>query len=68
MGKKILRRRLHYAVELEAEPAAERLRHHIREAITGNDGRHRLAERRRHIPCERHRAVGGGADTVTAEV
>jgi hypothetical protein len=32
MGEKILRRRLHYAVELEAEPAAQRLRYDIRKA------------------------------------
>jgi hypothetical protein len=63
MGEKILHRRLQDAVEFEAEPAAERLRHDIGKAVARNDGSDGLAERRRYVPCERHRPVGRAADT-----
>src|ERR1700674_3556148 len=62
MGEKILRRRLKRTIHLKSEPAAKGLRDKVRKAVTRDNRGDRLAERRRNIPCKRHRPECGTSD------
>jgi hypothetical protein len=49
-------------VQPEAEPAAERLRYHVGETVTGNDRGDRLGERARGVPGKGRRAQRRASD------